>query len=152
MTTNRMGLEQALSDERIEQYANDNRMCNVNDEIREMARELLAYRKAVPVADVVAWNKPGEERKCDIRWRRFDVAPGPLFEAPPLQAVTDGWVKCSERMPTIGDRDIWIWNGEYAHSGYVWDGNAFVDWNEEYEELKGVTHWMPMELPAAPQR
>ena len=52
--------------------------------------ELLAYRKASkePVADVVAWNKPGEERKCDIRLRRFDVAPGPLFAAPPLQAVT----------------------------------------------------------------
>lgn len=95
MTTNRMGLEQTLSDERLEQYANDKRMCNVNDEIRDMARELLAYRKASmePVADAVAWNKPGEERKCDIRWRRFDVAPGPLFAAPKLQdvKVQDGW-------------------------------------------------------------
>ncbi|WP_336479292.1 hypothetical protein [Escherichia coli] len=34
---------------------------------------------AEPVADVVAWHKEGEERTCDIRWRRFDVAPGPLF-------------------------------------------------------------------------
>lgn len=39
-----------------------------------------------PVADVVAWYKEGEERACDIRWRRFDVAPGPLFTAPPATA------------------------------------------------------------------
>lgn len=35
-----------------------------------------------PVADVVAWHKEGEERTCDIRWRRFDVAPGPLYTVP----------------------------------------------------------------------
>ena len=110
MTTNRMGLEQTLSDERIEQYANDKRMCNVNDEIREMARELLARRKASmePVADAVAWNKPGEERKCDIRWRRVDVAPGPLFESPPLQAVTvpDGWKLVPTELTAVM-RDAW---------------------------------------------
>lgn len=39
----------------------------------------LAAMDAEPVADVVAWHKEGEERTCDIRWRRFDVAPGPLF-------------------------------------------------------------------------
>ena len=36
-----------------------------------------------PVADVVAWSKEGEERTCDIRWRRFDVVPGPLYVVPP---------------------------------------------------------------------
>ncbi|WP_244586794.1 hypothetical protein [Escherichia coli] len=41
--------------------------------------EALAAMDAEPVADVVAWHKEGEERTCDIRWRRFDVAPGPLF-------------------------------------------------------------------------
>lgn len=39
----------------------------------------LAAMDAEPVADVVAWHKEGEERTCDIRWRRFDVEPGPLF-------------------------------------------------------------------------
>ena len=91
MTTNRMGLEQTLSDERLELFISqplDNGL--TRGEQMELAREALARRKASsePVADVVAWNKPGEERKCDIRWRRFDVAPGPLFEAPPPQAVT----------------------------------------------------------------
>lgn len=47
--------------------------------------ELLERRKDAtePVADVVAWSSPNEERTCDIRWRRFDVAPGPLYTAPP---------------------------------------------------------------------
>ncbi len=37
-----------LSKERIEQYANAPRMCNVNDEIREMARRLLAAEDQQP--------------------------------------------------------------------------------------------------------
>ena len=48
----------------------------------------LAAMDAEPVADVVAWHKEGEERTCDIRWRRFDVAPGPLFAvAQPVTVV-----------------------------------------------------------------
>lgn len=44
-----------------------------------------------PVADVVAWRKKGEERTCDIRWRRFDVAPGPLFTRPLPPGLQDGY-------------------------------------------------------------
>ena len=90
MTTNRMGLEQTLSDEQLEELITELELCGIyGRQVRALA-ELQEFRKASKgaVADVVAWNKPGEERKCDIRWRRFDVAPGPLFEAPPLQAVT----------------------------------------------------------------
>ncbi|NIY47323.1 hypothetical protein [Cedecea colo] len=56
--------------------------------------ELLALREAAekPVAAVVSWNHPTEERKCDIRWLRFDVEPGHLYAAPQLPAVPDGWV------------------------------------------------------------
>ena len=51
---------------------------------------LLAAMDAEPVADVVAWHKEGEERTCDIRWRRFDVAPGPLFAvAQPVEVLPD---------------------------------------------------------------
>ena len=46
----------------------------------------LTMFTAEPVADVVAWKKQGEERTCDIRWRRHDVAPGTLFTAPPATA------------------------------------------------------------------
>lgn len=44
-----------------------------------------------PVADVVAWHKEGEERTCDIRWRRHDIAPGPLYAVPqiPDEATPD---------------------------------------------------------------
>jgi len=35
-----------ISDERLEQFAHDKRMCNVTEEIVSMARELEAYRKA----------------------------------------------------------------------------------------------------------
>ncbi|EFN9869621.1 DUF551 domain-containing protein [Escherichia coli] len=38
-----------ISRERIEQYANDPRMCNVNDEIRQIARIALASLEAKPI-------------------------------------------------------------------------------------------------------
>ncbi|MBW4309317.1 DUF551 domain-containing protein [Escherichia coli] len=66
--------------------------------------------------------------------------------------IPDGWVACSERMPKKGERDIWLFDGEFVHHGYIWDGHNFVDWNEEYESITGITHWMKMPLPAAPQQ
>lgn len=42
----------------------------------------IAAFDAEPVADVVAWSSPNEERTCDIRWRHHDVAPGPLYAVP----------------------------------------------------------------------
>lgn len=50
----------------------------------------LAAMDGEPVADVVAWSSPNEERKCDIRWRRHDVEPGPLYRhAQPAPVVPD---------------------------------------------------------------
>lgn len=59
-----------------------------------MIMELQERRKAAmdsePVADVVAWSHPTEERTCDIRWRRHDVEPGPLYRhAQPAPVVPD---------------------------------------------------------------
>lgn len=57
--------------------------CNATDrQLEVLIRQSLAAMDAEPVADVVGWHKEGEERTCDIRWRRFDVAPGPLFAVP----------------------------------------------------------------------
>lgn len=56
----------------------------------EMAR--AGQRQQEPVADVVAWHKEGEERTCDIRWRRHDVAPGPLYAVPQAPEVPAGYV------------------------------------------------------------
>lgn len=61
---------------------------------------------AEPVADVVAWHKEGEERTCDIRWRRFDVAPGPLF------AVAQAGVTADE------DDNFYSWFGREWHEHY----------------------------------
>lgn len=49
------------------------------EEAEELACMALAAMDSEPVADVVAWSSPNEERKCDIRWRRHDVEPGPLY-------------------------------------------------------------------------
>ncbi|EQA9417696.1 hypothetical protein ACX9XP_001486 [Escherichia coli] len=47
-----------ISRERIEQYVNDPRMCNVNDEIRQIARIALASLEAEPV---VFWFEKYQE-------------------------------------------------------------------------------------------
>uniref|UniRef100_UPI00366E2297 DUF550 domain-containing protein n=1 Tax=Citrobacter freundii TaxID=546 RepID=UPI00366E2297 len=62
---------------------------------------VIAAFGAEPVADVVAWSSPNEERTCDIRLRRHDIAPGPLYSAPPapvLQPVMfiDGDISASD--------------------------------------------------------
>lgn len=53
------------------------------EEELELARIALASLEAEPVADVVAWSSPNEERTCDIRLRRHDIKPGSLYTAPP---------------------------------------------------------------------
>lgn len=50
-----------ISDERLEQFAYDKRMCNVTEEIVSMAKELLAYRKASNWIDCSERLPEGEE-------------------------------------------------------------------------------------------
>lgn len=59
-----------ITRERIEQYANDPRMCNINDEIRQMARMALAAMDNEPVA--YRWSYGGT-----TIWRLLDTKPGP---------------------------------------------------------------------------
>lgn len=59
-------------------------------EERELARMALAAMDCEPVADVAAWSHPTEERTCDVRLRRHDVEPGPLYRhAQPAPVVPD---------------------------------------------------------------
>ncbi|MBE8894305.1 MULTISPECIES: hypothetical protein [Klebsiella] len=51
-----------ITRERIEQYANDPRMCNINDEIREMARMALAAMDSEPVAYMYRDNLHSDAR------------------------------------------------------------------------------------------
>ncbi len=65
---------------------------SLNDAERAELQERRKADNAEPVADVVVWSSPNEERICDIRWRRFDVAPGPLYTAPPAPvSVSDDY-------------------------------------------------------------
>ncbi|QBC02169.1 hypothetical protein [Enterobacter cloacae] len=111
-----------ITKERVAQYANDPRMCNVNDEIRQIARIALASLEAEPVAwrslyyenhglltgskNVLAsWQKQGW--KCD-----------PLYSAPPAPVVPEEMPKglagqiVSLLAHNIGDKFLAqkIWN------------------------------------------
>jgi len=59
-----------ISDERLEQFAHDKRMCNVTEEIVLMAKELLALRKAFgePVAFTAQGNLDGFGGSVGYMW------------------------------------------------------------------------------------
>ncbi|HBE5563116.1 TPA: dTDP-6-deoxy-L-hexose 3-O-methyltransferase, partial [Escherichia coli] len=79
-----------ISRERIEQYVNDPRMCNVNDEIRQIARIALASLEAEPVAwecgeNIILFNPDTVEAYA----KRAEISPKPLFSAPPALVVPE---------------------------------------------------------------
>lgn len=59
-----------ITRERLEQYANDPRMCNVNDEIRQMARIALASLEAEPVV----WRYRHHNGLAPSIWKYVDSA------------------------------------------------------------------------------
>lgn len=98
-----------LTTERLEQYAHDKHMCNINDEIREMAQKLLEYEQAAknPVAWVVgdeeiAEFKNGREvcvmRDCDDE--QLDYLP--LYAAPVLPKQPEQCEVSQKRLEVIG--------------------------------------------------
>lgn len=119
-----MTINERVSGERIAALLDCVEMCEdmsigENAEMASALRELQQYRAAAePVADVVEWSHPGEERRCDIRWRRHDVAPGPLYAAPQFTNVPDEMPKglagqiVSLMAHNIGDKFLAqkIWN------------------------------------------
>ncbi|MFD1299957.1 hypothetical protein ACFQ4Q_25370, partial [Lysobacter gummosus] len=81
---------QLPSRERLEGIARGEK-CYTHDDVVQVVRALLAAHEQEPVADVVAWSHPQHpQQTCNIRWRRFDVAPGPLYTRPePVPAVPE---------------------------------------------------------------
>ena len=65
-------------------------------------RIALASLEAEAVADVVAWSSPNEERTCDVRLRRHDINPGPLYTAPPAPANAEpvAWLWSHRKHPS----------------------------------------------------
>lgn len=116
LTTERLGHVRDVLQRNL-QYSNGGSMDYIITDAVKAIDELLEVRKAEPVADVVAWASPNEERTCDIRWRRHDVAPGPLYTAPPAPVVPD---ECPVEI-----RDLMA-----SHSDALFhDGDAQEIWN-----------------------
>ena len=82
-----------ISRERIEQYANDPRMCNVNNEIRQIARIALASLEAEPVAYIIQDSDARSRgEKGILRYfanisdediNEYEITVTPLYAAPP---------------------------------------------------------------------
>lgn len=47
----------------------------------------LAALTAEPVADVIKWSHPKEERRCSVQLRKFDLMPCQLYTTPPAQLL-----------------------------------------------------------------
>ncbi|HIF4664601.1 TPA: hypothetical protein ACX13S_003462 [Citrobacter koseri] len=112
-------------------YSNGGSMDYIIADAVKAIDELLVGRKAEPIADVVAWASPNEERTCDIRWRRHDVAPGPLYTTPPAPVVMrryifeKWWESQNGAAPRTG------WDSLRTTDGYCDDGidGQFDAWN-----------------------
>lgn len=61
------------------------------------------------------------------------------------------WIKCSERIPPVNVAVLVCVNDVVQKNVFCWDGEAWCDWYDEYDELAQdiFTHWMP--LPEPPQ-
>lgn len=62
--------------------------------------------------------------------------------------VGDGWVKCSERMPEIG-QEVILFNGVVRSGYYYTEYGDFADVAEDVFTIGNATHWQP--LPARPE-
>ena len=95
-----------ITRERIEQYANDPRMCNINDEIRELARMALAAMDSEPVAYISKSDFNAGYPHILAR-RDFNKAcTMPVYAEQPAPVVPD------EIKHRIGGLD-WGWEGEF---------------------------------------
>lgn len=70
---------QSVTESRDQWEANAHEFSRCADRLEAKLAEL---EKQEPVADIVAWSHPHEERTCDIRLRKYDLKPGALFYRP----------------------------------------------------------------------
>jgi len=64
------------------------------------------------------------------------------------QPVSDGWVKCSERMPVDGKEVLCAYKGS-GQGVHIWHGHHWDEGDFDSSIFGNlITHWMP--LPAAP--
>lgn len=99
--------------------------------ILALCEHIQQCRRADPVADVVAWHREGEERTCDIRWRRHDVAPGPLYAVPQSPVTYPQKLPCPVRL------EPWLLFGKGVPTSTMLD--ALQRRAEYHEELESMT-------------
>lgn len=71
----------------------------------------------------------------------------PTSPVPMLHAV-DAWIKCSERMPEVG-QEVILFNGIVRSGYYYTEYGDFSDVTEDCFTIGNATHWMP--LPVQPE-
>lgn len=128
-----------LTRERIEQYANDPRMCNINDEIREMARMALAAPDSEPNRNPVL---PYADSYRDMAKQGVESVPiwsvitdlerniAPLYRhaqqpVVPDRSIFEKWWESQNGAPLDG------WDSLRTTDGYCDDGidGQFEAWN-----------------------
>ncbi|HIC8803567.1 TPA: hypothetical protein ACW720_003532 [Enterobacter asburiae] len=111
------------------------------EHVQELARIALASLEAEAVADVVAWSSQNEERTCDVRLRRHDIKPGPLYTAPPATVS----------VPAALDNDIdsddhpllWSYNnGWNAYRAAMLQGADGALTNEDTKRVGELVMWV----------
>ncbi len=114
-------------------------------------RPVYQYRMRNPYNDQVTDWKTIKPEQVDFILKETIAANVEfrIIAAPPAPAVPDGWIACSERMPTPFV-DVIASDGKQTFTAHFIDES---DWwclvSQLAEEPGDVTHWMP--LPAAPE-
>jgi len=122
-------------------------------------KDMLADYRDVKNGEVQAY-KASFGSYCDIpgsRWQKeladlteelaeidklIAAAPKPNVNLTGEGDKSDGWIKCSERMPQNNEQ-VLTWNGQYKATDLFLAGGFMCN------KPKIITHWMP--LPAAPK-
>lgn len=81
-----------------------------------------------------------------------------MLTAAPQPPVSDGWIKCSDRLPdpdiyVQASNGVWVGIGRYSDSEYLESDEHWQDEHGEFIDLIHfpVTHWMPLPNPPAPE-
>ncbi|MGE4817028.1 DUF551 domain-containing protein [Yersinia enterocolitica] len=117
-------------------------------DVAALARIALAAKRAEPVA----WEVKGILCHSKEEADSYVGEPVPLYEAPQLNSpeIPEGWIKCSDQMPEVGDVVITAYQGctnigQMERSGKTYRYFTSIASGRELP----ATHWMP--LLAAPE-
>lgn len=115
-----------ITRERLEQYAYDKHMCNINDEIREMARIVLASLEAEPVGYFRRYDPDAETLISQCSKNADDSFP--LYTHAQSKPITADVERDAQRYRFLRDKDAFGDDGEPGLA--TWDDLIELDMNE----------------------